>query len=125
VCTGPYKNIVVLLLTLNCAALYGQNSPFPSVEPRSGSAVRPNSGFRADLNPVNGITAPRVKVFNAYDLSRSGSARLALTPISQDLYVKNFGFFCKKELQVEKTTKLPLRFRVGSLQQCNELEQKR
>jgi hypothetical protein len=44
--------------------------------------------------------------------------------IAQDQFVRNFGFFCRKELQFEKQTKLPLRFRLGSLQYCNYLEGK-
>lgn len=44
--------------------------------------------------------------------------------ISQDFYTHNFGFFCKQELRVEKATKIPLRFRLGSLQQCNYYEGK-
>src|SRR5688572_11087521 len=39
--------------------------------------------------------------------------------ISQNYYTQHFGFFCKKELALEKATKIPLRFRLGSLQQCN------
>jgi len=44
--------------------------------------------------------------------------------IAQDQFVCNFGFFCRKELQFEKQTKLPLRLRLGSLQYCNYLEGK-
>jgi hypothetical protein len=44
--------------------------------------------------------------------------------ISADFYTRNFGFFCKKELQFEKTTKIPLRFRLGSLQYNDYLERK-
>lgn len=45
--------------------------------------------------------------------------------VPQDFYTCNFGFFCKQELRVEKTIKIPLRFRLGSLQQCNYYEGKR
>ncbi|MFT3749327.1 MAG: hypothetical protein QM768_13460 [Agriterribacter sp.] len=41
-----------------------------------------------------------------------------------DYYTTCFGFFCKKELAIEKTTKIPLRFRLGSLNYCNQMESK-
>ena len=44
--------------------------------------------------------------------------------ISADFYTQNFGFFCKGELQIEKVTKIPLRFRLGSLQYNDYLEGK-
>jgi hypothetical protein len=44
--------------------------------------------------------------------------------ISADYYTQGFGFFCKKELQFEKATKIPLRFRLGSLKYNDYLEQK-
>lgn len=45
--------------------------------------------------------------------------------VSADYYTRHIGFVCKKELAFEKVTKIPLRFRVGSLQQCNYLEGKK
>jgi hypothetical protein len=41
-----------------------------------------------------------------------------------NFYSCNIGFFCKKELLIEKATKIPIRFRLGSLQQCNYYEGK-
>jgi hypothetical protein len=34
------------------------------------------------------------------------------------------GFFCRKELELERSTHLPLRFRLGSLAEVNRLEGK-
>ena len=44
--------------------------------------------------------------------------------IRADHYTQNFGFFCKKELQFEKATKIPLRFRLGTQQYNDYLEGK-
>jgi hypothetical protein len=45
--------------------------------------------------------------------------------ISANYYTQNFGFFCKKELQLQKAIKFPFVFRLGSVEQCNRLEGKR
>ncbi len=44
--------------------------------------------------------------------------------ISADFYTRNFGFFCKKELEFEKMTKIPFRFRLGSVRYTDYLEGK-
>lgn len=49
---------------------------------------------------------------------------ILLKIIPASYYSTNLGFFCKKELQLDKVVAVPLRFRLGSLAYVNYLEQK-
>jgi hypothetical protein len=44
--------------------------------------------------------------------------------IAPSYYCNNLGYFCKKELQIQKLVSLPVYIRLGSLQYVNYLEQK-
>jgi hypothetical protein len=47
------------------------------------------------------------------------------SPVSSNFSTCTYGFFCREELKIEKATKMPLHFRLGSLDQCNYYEGKR
>ena len=44
--------------------------------------------------------------------------------ITPDFYVRQLPFFCRQEIKFEKTIKIPFRFRVGSVEDCNRMEGK-
>ena len=52
----------------------------------------------------------------------AGMARMY--PLADDYYLRHLGIMCKNEWQLEKTTHIPLRLRLGSLEECNRMEGK-
>ena len=75
------------------------------------------------INKSVGNIRPKLK-------TRPGNFFMKITDINYniirpDFYTQNFGFFCKKELQLEKMTRIPVKIRLGSVQQCDWLEGKR
>jgi hypothetical protein len=51
-------------------------------------------------------------------------AHQLLWVLSPSFYSNHLSFFCNKELRLEKITSVPFRFRLGSLDYVNYLEQK-
>jgi len=49
---------------------------------------------------------------------------IPLRILPENYYSNNLSFFCRKEWQVEKLTKVPFRIRLGSLDYVNALEGK-
>ena len=44
--------------------------------------------------------------------------------LSPQFYSSQLGFFCKQEIKFDKISKIPFRFRLGSVEQCDRLEGK-
>ena len=63
-------------------------------------------------------------VFDKKEGIRLNKEGIRLNRVSPDFYVSHLGFFCRKELQIEKTTSIPFLFRLGSSEYTNYLEQK-
>ncbi len=44
--------------------------------------------------------------------------------LSANYYASKLGFFCKQELKFEKVVKIPFKFRLGGVDDCDKLEGK-
>lgn len=101
------KIIVVWLAGLFCAgSLYAQSSVMQQ------QPALPGRFLRLQLLPGDSVssTAPQAAFH---------------TMVPSNYYTQHFGFFCEKELKLEKSTGVPFRFRLGSIESTDRLEGKR
>ena len=45
--------------------------------------------------------------------------------LSANYYASHLSFFCKQEIKFQKVAKIPIKFRLGSVEDCDRLEGKR
>lgn len=73
------------------------------------------AAFKLKFSKTELLTYDSSMVINKYNL-------MNITKTSY--YANHLGFFCQKELQLEKITNVPIRFRLGSLDYVNWMEGK-
>lgn len=72
---------------------------------------------------TNALQGVAVKQFAAGNYNAAAGLQAA-QPVNPAHATSSFGFFCRQELKMDKRTAMPVRFRLGSMEQCNRLEGK-
>ena len=75
----------------------------------------------SDVKPLNTNSK---HIFSFLHTPAATSPKPVLHILPGNFYTEHFGFFCKKEWQLEKLVKVPFKFRLGSIQQADYLEGK-
>jgi len=120
--------LVVLLLMFN-GGIFGQvNSPRLKIPVNYNNLKNFESGniFRLDWKGPD-ISDTMFQQLLHCDSVRRLPVKLTgfYTPsLPHSFYTSHLGFFCKKELQLDKLTAIPVRFRLGSLEYVNWMEGK-
>ena len=102
--------------------------PLPFMLTEKGDTVRYACIFGYGNNKFSKYYKPVIKysiLKKTGFLKNKINVPLTFSAIPNNFYTQNFGFFCKKELQMEKIIKVPFKFRLGSVQQCDWMEGKK
>ena len=84
-------------------------------------------GFSAYSQAIN-ITTVHNPLFILTSADSLKKPLVGISPsmlVSPSFYSCNLAFFCRQEVKFEKVTKIPFKFRLGSVQQVDYLEGKK
>jgi hypothetical protein len=111
--------LVVWLTMFSCISGKGQNiSKEAQLTPDFKHLCLPGTNAEA-RNARTGIEGPESRFNLSWGTVFAASNTAQQNSIPSDIYYIQSGFFCKREWEIEKATHIPLRFRLGSLADCN------
>jgi hypothetical protein len=116
--------LVVWLTMISFISVNGQNVTKKSEAGEDFSHLRmPGSLFMVQSDRTKPIPASASSIWYQ-DVFAIINTPGKLYEVPADIFYVQSGYFCKREWQLEKTTHIPFRIRVGSLADCNRMEGK-
>ncbi len=124
-------NIILVVLLMLTGKVFSQEKNFP-IDLNSIYKIKgkPDPAFGLQSisynNFFNEVSLKKMNI-SKYKGDFIATKDLLLKPdlLDKRFYTDHLGFFCKKEIQLEKITSMPFRFRLGSLEYVNKLEGKK
>ncbi|MFI5131863.1 MAG: hypothetical protein ACHQFX_17800 [Chitinophagales bacterium] len=119
----PFYFVVVSILFFNVEIFSQQKTP-ESIKLPINYTTLANYSFEDALKldyPPKGNTTKLMQISCDSTIIKPEQSLIVLSP---SFYSTHLSFFCRKEVQFEKITSVPLRFRLGSVDQVNYLERK-
>jgi hypothetical protein len=74
------------------------------------------------LQPTAVKAFTHTALFSSFPINRQNVEKSVIDP---RFNVNNLGFFCKQELKLQSVTRVPFKFRLGSVQYCDRMEGKK
>lgn len=119
---GSHILFLLVALCLN-ATTHAQSNikitgqSLPDLQATTTLEVQPNLLTNYLKTPTKATAPPLAAVFKNYNGTSNTTMPKAWT-------YEDLAFFCKIEVQMEKTTKLPIKVRIGEVQQVEKMEGK-
>jgi len=119
---------VVVLIFLSCGEFFGQTIPTEKFVEKDSRLYF--GKYTADF-VQNNVKLSDTQIGHELNNLNFTPTMLRLLPnslwpdpVKKSSYGQTLSFFCRKEWEFEKATSIPLRFRLGSLEYTDYLEQK-